>query len=653
MGVKFLEGFRAYQFHILLSCGLFCLLLAIFIFAMQFHSFRKKKALLKLEFSTAFLLIADAFAYAYRGNMSEAGFLITRVTNFVMFALTLANLYFLTEYTVATYMEAGKFKKLPKRLLVGFVLPCVGATILVISQFTGWYYSFDESNQYVRGPLFVVSYVIPAIAMVCLLTFIIQHRSKVRAGVYHSLVFYCVVPFVAGLCQFFLYGLSLLNFGTWIAVVTIFWFALKDQNIEMSKAANTEQATGLPNTYGYLYEVGKVIEQRNILNYDGYYFDISRMGQINNKYGKDVGDEAILQFAYAVKKTLEADEILGRLGGNFFVALIRRSNREKFLNLLSDVVVEVEFSEKKETIHMSAVAGGYEIKRRNIQPGQIIGFCADALTYAKHVAKQPYAFLDEALQEKLVQKQLLEDMIRKALADGEFEPYYQPKVNTKINALHGAEALARWKHDGIMISPAEFVPILEKNGGICKLDFWILECVCRDLRDWLDLGMEPVTVSVNFSRRNLGNPNVAKEISDIVERYQIPKQLIQVEITETLDEYPISALAKFVDELHEYGLTAAIDDFGTGSSSVYLLKEVSFDVLKIDKSLADYRSVRDKQLLKDVIHMAQDLDIDVLAEGIEELEQVEELKKAGCYEIQGYVFDKPLVRAEFEKRLRL
>lgn len=192
---------------------------------------------------------------------------------------------------------------------------------------------------------------------------------------------------------------------------------------------------------------------------------------------------------------------------------------------------------------------------------------------------------------------------------------------------------------------------MEKNGSVCELDFYILNRVCQDIKKWREDGIEPVTVSVNFSRRNLGNASLAEDISKTIEKYDIPKKYIQIEVTETIDEYPMSCLTHMVEKLQEYGITVAIDDFGTGSSSIKLLKDVKFDELKIDKSFVDYDNEKDKELLGDIIRMAKNRNISVIAEGVEEMRQVEALSTMECYAIQGYVFDKPLEKSEFDKKL--
>lgn len=647
--IAFLEQIQVY---VLLCCGLISLFFAFFSMLIHFRSIRKKKALIKIQLGICALLVAEALAYMFEGDTSSVGYWMIRLSNLVVFGFTQVNIYFLLEYVTALFMDSGKFKKLPKRLLTGFIISTLGLVLVIISQFTGLYYYFDEQNQYHRGPLFMLGYLIPFVMIWLLLSFVWQYRSIIHNRLLKAIIIFATWPFIAGVAQFFFYGLSLIDFAIWQAAVTLFWFVLIDQNEELKNAANTEVGTGLPNTNGFLYEVDRVIHFQNITDYNAFYFDIVRMSHFNNKYDKKTGDDIIYQYAWTIRKWMDKDEILGRLGGNFFVALVKKSNTREFLDLLSDVAVEFEYKGKKECVHVAAVAGGYEIERKNIAANQILGNTAAAVSYAKNVAHKPYVFLDENLEKEFLRIHQLEEDVRMALEKGEFEPFYQPKVDAKSGTLIGAEALVRWRHKERIIMPGEFVGVIEKNGSVCDLDFCVLERVCKDVRTWLDQGLEPVPVSVNFSRRNLGNPILAEAIYNVTQKYNVPQNLIQVEITETLDEYPLSYLIGVVEALRRYGMTVAIDDFGTGSSSIKLLKDVTFDVLKIDKTFVDYQDDREKDLLEDIIHIANHIGISVIAEGVEERYQVEELMQMGCMNIQGFVFDKPMEKGKFEERLK-
>lgn len=636
---------------ILLSCGLVCCLLAFFARSIQFHSIRKKRTLIELQLGCAVLMIADAVTQIYRGDMSTSGIILYKVGYFFMFALIPISQIFLNAYLVSIYVDSGKIEEVPLHLKMGFIFPTIGLAFIALTPILGLYYYFDAYGVYYRGPWFLLGYLMPFITFVIQLVFVLLHKTMINSALYRSILFYSMFPVVASVTQIFIRGWSLINLSMFVSAIVIFWCALMDQNHELSKAVNTEILTGLPNGSGFQREIDRIMVHGDIMKYNGYYFDIVRMSQINSKYGKTKGDEILIKYATALKKELDDDEILGRLGGNYFVALVKKTNTEKFLKLIGNTSISIDVNGREEIIHISAIAGCYEIKSKHLPTGKIMGTTAAAVSYAKNIAKKPYVFFDDELEEEFKRKRQLEEATHQALIDGEFEPFYQPKVDCKTQSLVGAEALVRWRRGNRIVTPYEFVPVMENDGSICELDFYMLERVCMDIRKWIDNGILPVPVSVNFSRRNLGNENFAEDISQIVAKYDIPRELVQIEVTETLDEHPMEAMVKAVEDIHDKGLKVAIDDFGTGSSSIKLLKEVKFDVMKIDKSFVDYKNEIEKKILMDIIHMADNIGIDVVAEGVEEEFKVKELADMGCFEIQGYYYDKPLEKSDFERKL--
>ncbi len=240
------------------------------------------------------------------------------------------------------------------------------------------------------------------------------------------------------------------------------------------------------------------------------------------------------------------------------------------------------------------------------------------------------------------------------MEEREFLVFYQPKVDSRTKTLVGAEGLVRWKHEGEMISPGVFIPPLEQNGEIVLLDYYVLKRACEDIKGWLDKGIMPVPISVNFSRKDLMDPDLAENIDKIITGYGIDKKFIEVEVTETVDEQEHGELATFISDLFMRGIKTAIDDFGAGYSSLATLREFKVHTLKIDRSFINTEefSWKDEIILKDIIHMATELGMDVITEGVERQDQVEFVNKVGCYVIQGFFYDRPLPHDEFLVRLR-
>lgn len=225
-------------------------------------------------------------------------------------------------------------------------------------------------------------------------------------------------------------------------------------------------------------------------------------------------------------------------------------------------------------------------------------------------------------------------------------------VNT--GRLVGAEALARWIKDGRVVPPIEFVPVLELNSLISKLDFYMLDHVCADIRRWLDEGKDVVRVSVNFSRKNLIDADLVKGIINVIDSHNVPHEYVEIELTETTEDIHFNDLRCVVNSLREKGVFVTVDDFGVGYSSINLIREVPWDVLKVDKGFVpekmDDENTANK-LFSHVVGIVHDIGIECVIEGVETKEQLEIIKKNNCRIVQGYYFDKPLPKTDFEERL--
>ncbi len=637
-----------FQLFLLALGGAMCLLIALFSLLIEFKSKTRKASLFVIEFSTSVLLFADRVAYIYRGNTSVRGHFAVRVSNFLTFFLVYVLLVGLNMF-IRTYAHSKKEKKRTDFRLLNYI-SYVGMLMLIISQFTGWYYYFDENNKYTRGNLFVISFLMPLIIIGLTFITILRIRKHLPKLIFISSIVYSVLPLTGAIIQVFLYGTSLFNLLICVAAITLFALVLLDQNAFLRLTATTDKLTGVYNSYGFRNEVERICNEKRSIYYDAFYFDIVRMGVINSKYGNSVGDFVLKKYVHIIKKKMQKDEVLGRLGGDFFIALVKKENSDAFLELLSSVEIPLEEVGRK-NIKLSAIAGIYHVDEDSTTADQIIAYVSTAANFAKNIKKKPYFVLTkEMIQELDNQGQLIENL-PEYMDNREFVPFYQPKVNLETNKLCGAEALCRWFHDGCFVPPYKFIPLFEESDNICSFDFYMLNRVCEDIKRWLDEGLSVPVISVNFSRKNLGNPILAEEIQNVVKSYGIPLELVQIEITETIDEYPFEYLKGVVEALQRYGLSAAIDDFGVGSSSIRLLKDVPFDVLKIDKSFVDSLTDKDCTFLKHIIGMAEEAGASVIAEGVEKEEQINVLKNLGCHEIQGYYFDKPLQKEDFKARL--
>lgn len=246
-------------------------------------------------------------------------------------------------------------------------------------------------------------------------------------------------------------------------------------------------------------------------------------------------------------------------------------------------------------------------------------------------------------------------LIKKAIENKEIKVYYQPKHNAVNGKIQGAEALARWQmSDGVMISPGMFIPLLEELGLIVDLDWYMLCETCLFLANELKAGRHVVTVSVNFSRFHAKEPKFAERLAETVDKYGIPRRLIEVEITESALAFDGADIIKFVRAIKDAGFEISIDDFGSGLSSLNFVKDVPASVLKIDKSLLSGNCENEKEriVLESIFDFAHRLKLTTVAEGVETKEQLGFLRTCGCELIQGFLFAKPMPEEDFREALK-
>lgn len=268
----------------------------------------------------------------------------------------------------------------------------------------------------------------------------------------------------------------------------------------------------------------------------------------------------------------------------------------------------------------------------------------------KNNSLQKVAFFQNDLKKNISADKFIEDNMKKALENREFVMYLQPKCNIPDGKVIGAEALVRWIMPGHgIVPPNDFVPVFEKNGFIIKMDQYIWEEACKLIRKWMDAGITPLPISINVSRRHLSNTSFVDVLEQLVTKYEIPREFLEIEITETVGE---SGIAESMTRLKECGYTLLMDDFGSGYSSLNTLKDTQFDVIKIDRSfLNDFvSSGRGKKIVEHTIGMAKDIGLGMVAEGVENKEQAEFLQNCGCTTAQGFYYARPMPAEEFNEK---
>ena len=422
----------------------------------------------------------------------------------------------------------------------------------------------------------------------------------------------------------------------------------------MYKVQRSDSLTGALNSTGFQEIAGSLIQDGVIGQYSTVFTNIKNFKIINQQVGGHNGDIVIQNFCNSTSEFLGENGFFSRLGGDNFLALVKTSILQKYLAFLQDINMTLQVRGKEFPLHVEVKTGICNLTPQSTM-AEVMTNASLALNVAKKSAfKDTVTFSPEMFEQTMHDKRIA-SQFHDSLENQEFLVYYQPKVDLNTSKLCGCEALARWKRDKI-IPPAEFIPILETEGSIRSLDFYISESVCKDLRNWLDRGIQPVLTSVNFSKIHLSNLKLEDEILSLVSRYQIPKHTLEIELTELSDYQYYDRLVAFVTCMHDNGIHISIDDFGTGYSSIKLIKNLQADVIKLDKSLIDNIKITathnpDKIVSNAIIKMASELNISVIAEGVETTYQAQFLKQAGCAMAQGYLYNKPLTHDEYEQLL--
>lgn len=397
----------------------------------------------------------------------------------------------------------------------------------------------------------------------------------------------------------------------------------------------------------FLRAAHEVIRQDPGRKYALVQFDVVKFKMINEMYGEQFGDEMLNFFIESLQVLCSSDQLFVRLTADVFMILVPYEDRQEILDFIQKV--------------KDALSGYKGIAYQMVfgvscidDVGGVLRKYGDRAAMARQSIKgnalQHVAFYEEKMKDMVYTRKYLEDHMEGALENREFVMYLQPKYNMADNKIVGAEALVRWvKADGRVIPPSEFVPVFEKNGFVTKMDAFIWEEACRLIRNWMDQGKEVLPISVNMSRKHFQSEDYLVTLRRLIDTYRIPKEYLEIEITETIDE---NETHDNIMRLKEDGFTLLMDDFGSGYSSLNVLKDTHFDIIKIDRAfLQDFLgSERGQKIVENVIRMTSAIGLPMVAEGVETKEQAESLLQYGCNVAQGFYYARPMTVEDFQKR---
>ena len=413
---------------------------------------------------------------------------------------------------------------------------------------------------------------------------------------------------------------------------------------------------GYPNVRSFNRFVERVNDEGRLTEYTAVCYNLRHYSMVNREIGRERGNEVMLEYFRLLEMAAGEGSIVCRLGGDNFLMFFRKELTDQVLEIFAGVPILYDEENDKRTM-ITASAGVFVVPDDFVMrhPGQILERIYSASNAARTEQLGPIVFSDEkmmALREKMLR---VHKAFPEAMRNREYHVYYQPKVDVYNGNIVGAEALCRWIKNGKIIPPGDFIPVLEQGMDICQLDFYMLERVCEDIRRWLDSGRRVVRISVNLSRKHLVDVNLLEHIMEIIDRHSVPHRYIEIELTETTTDVGFRDLKRVVNGLQLRGICTSVDDFGMGYSSLNMIREIPWNVLKIDRCFLPADAESDNSItslmFRHVVQLAHEMGLECVTEGVETEKQVAVLRQAQCGIAQGYFFDRPLPVKEFEERL--
>lgn|GEM_PF-744375 len=428
----------------------------------------------------------------------------------------------------------------------------------------------------------------------------------------------------------------------------------KEAEARILQLAQYDVLTGLPNRTLLTDRVNQAINsaQRNEQSLALMFFDLDRFKNVNDSLGHSIGDELLVQVSQRLLRLVRDQDTVSRLGGDEFVLLLIDTGAEGAVHVAEKV--------------MNAIRAPYRIQHHEINVTLSVGIAlypvdgedfdgllksADIAMYrAKQNGRNNYQFFTLKMQQDSIRALQLTNALHNAIGLDQLSICYQPQISLNTHEVVGVEALLRWCHPEFGdVSPIEFIPIAEDTGEIYRIGTWVLEKAIGEFKLWRDSGLLLDRVAVNLSAVQFRHPQLPEQIADILQRTGLDPSLLELELTESVSMDEPLAVIEMMDRLADLGVQISIDDFGTGYSSLSYLKRFRASRLKIDQTFVRdiMDDADDRAIVSAIINLASSLGLKTIAEGVETAEQLEFLKNAGCYEVQGYYFSAPVASEEF------
>ncbi|MCW8929926.1 MAG: EAL domain-containing protein [Gammaproteobacteria bacterium] len=435
---------------------------------------------------------------------------------------------------------------------------------------------------------------------------------------------------------------------------------LKEANLKLEHLAAHDVLTRLPNRYHLHNCLSQMIACADRYQHTMalLFIDLDGFKKVNDNFGHAKGDEILQVVGKRLKSLLREEDTIARIGGDEFAIGIGRIVDTNYIDNLAQRLIDdinLEYPSISSYSSLIGASVGISFYPDDCEDVEDLICNADAAMYhAKQIGPNKFQFFNEDINQRNKNRHLLENSLRRAINDNEFEIHYQPQIDILTEQMIGAEALIRWNDPQRgLISPVEFIPIIEQNGMILEIGRWIFKETCRYLRQSLDAGKNTVPIAINLSAIQFRDQGLVAMIEGVLKEENLSSEWIELEITESAVMENADKAIIMLEKLSNIGIKISIDDFGTGYSSLAYLKKFPIDKLKIDREfisgLPDNKN--DIVLTTAIINLSSSLGIYVLAEGAETKEQVDFLRDKGCQFVQGYYYSKPLPEDKFSEYL--
>ncbi|HTB67296.1 MAG TPA: EAL domain-containing protein [Steroidobacteraceae bacterium] len=424
---------------------------------------------------------------------------------------------------------------------------------------------------------------------------------------------------------------------------------------EIAHTAEHDSLTGLPNRLLLNDRIRQAIAaaKRHAKQVAVLFLDVDGFKHINDSLGHPIGDQVLQSIAQRLLGCARSVDTVSRQGGDEFVVLLSELTHPRAASIMAarmlSAVAEPHVVGKHE-LHVTASVGVSVFPDDGQNAETLIKNADTAMYQAKESGRRRYQFFKPSMNARAVERQSIEESLRRALERQEFELHYQPKINIRTGAITGAEALIRWTHPTRgRVPPTDFIPIAEDCGLIVPIGNWVLRQACRQARDWKDAGLPATAMAVNVSAMEFQNEGFLQGLSQILRESAWDPGLLELEVTESVLMKHVEATIEVLRAVRESGIQVALDDFGTGYSSLSYLRRFPIDSLKIDRAFVQQIAGGPDAaaIVTAVISMAQSLKLRVVAEGVETLQELQFLQARQCDEVQGYYFSRPLPAEQF------